>query len=141
MRSDPGPRVKPSVVLPAMPGGRPRPLTEPEIAHFDLVAPSTARRARLMVVPVLPPGAAGTTVGRWVLLRAGHERRHALIAHELVHVEQWRDQGRIGFLVRYLTAYLVSRGRGAAHGAAYLAIPAEQEARERAAVWSSGHWL
>jgi hypothetical protein len=121
--------------------GERRPLTGDEIAHFDLVAPSTAARARVMVVPVLPPGASGMTVGRWVLLRRGHERRHALIAHELVHVEQWRDQGPVRFLARYLAAYLAGRRTGAAHRAAYLAIPAEQEARDRTEVWSAGFWL
>lgn len=121
--------------------GERRPLTEAELAHFDIVAPSTARRARLMVVPVLAPGASGMTIGRWVLLRKGHERRHGLIAHELVHVEQWRDLGRLRFLTRYLAAYIASRRTGAAHRAAYLAIPAEKEARDRAEAWSSGYWL
>ena len=121
--------------------GEQRPLTEAEIAHFDLVAPSTARRARVRVVPVLPPGASGMTIGRRVLLRKGHERRHALIAHELVHVEQWRDQGRVRFLTRYLADYLRSRGAGARHRVAYLAIPAEQEARDRTEVWSERFWL
>jgi hypothetical protein len=118
-----------------------RPLTEAEVAHFDLVAPSTARRARLMAVPRLTPGAAGMTIGRWVLLRTGHEHRPALIAHELVHVEQWRDQGPVRFLSGYLASYFAARRAGATHRAAYLAIPAEQAARERAEVWSSGHRL
>ena len=125
----------------AMAAGEQRSLTEAEIAHFDLVAPSTARRARLACVPVLPPGAAGMTLGRWILLRSGHERRHALIAHELVHVEQWRDAGRLRFLTRYLEAYLAGRRAGLPHRAAYLGIPAEEEARERTAVWSAGYWL
>ena len=94
-----------------------------------------------MVVPFLPPGSAGMTIGRRVLLRRDHERRHALIAHELVHVEQWRDQGRVRFLTRYLADYLRSRGAGARHRAAYLAIPAEQEARDRTEAWSAGFWL
>jgi hypothetical protein len=134
-------RVPPPVQPRAMAVGERRALTEEEVAHFDLVAPSTARRARLRAVPVLPPGAAGMTLGRWVLLRRGHERRHALIAHELVHVEQWHGAGRAGFLRAYLRSYLGSRRRGATHRAAYLAIPAEAEARERTAVWSARYWL
>ena len=114
-----------------------RALTESEVAHFDLVAPSTARRARLMVVPVLPPGAHGMTVGRWVLVHPGHEQRPALIAHELVHVEQWRDLRTGRFLGRYLRAYAAGRGGGLVHRAAYLAIPAEQEARDRTKAWLS----
>lgn len=125
----------------AMAAGGQRSLTEAEITHFDLVAPSTARRARLACVRVLPPGAAGMAVGRWVLLRAGHERRHGLIAHELVHVEQWLDAGWWRFLARYLADYVARRRAGLSHRAAYLAIPAEEEARQRAEVWSASSWL
>jgi hypothetical protein len=77
----------------------------------------------------LTPGVAGMTIGRWILLRRGHEDDTALIAHELVHVRQWREQGAIRFLVRYLGAYLRGRRSGLDHGAAYSAIPAEVEAR------------
>ena len=45
------------------------------------------------VVPVLTPGIAGMTLGRWILLRRGHEHDRGLIAHELVHVRQWRELG------------------------------------------------
>jgi hypothetical protein len=121
--------------LPAMAVWDRRALTEDDVARFDLVAPSTVRRARLMVVPVLAPGAQGMTLGRWILLRPGHQQRAALIAHELVHVEQWRDLRAGRFLRRYLQAYAESRGRGLVHRAAYLAIPAEQEARDRTEAW------
>jgi hypothetical protein len=134
-------RVPPSVEPPAMAVGARRALSAAEVAHFDLVAPSTARRARLAVVPLLPPGSSGMTLGRWVLLRPGHERRHALIAHELVHVEQWRDDGPLRFLRDYLSAYVRARRRGDAHRAAYLAIPAEEQARDRTERWSSRYWL
>lgn len=116
-----------------------RNLTDEEVAHFDLVAPSTARRARLLVVPFLPPGAAGMTLGRWVLVRDGHQRREDLVAHELVHVEQWRDLRPRHFLTRYLRSYVRLRSGGLAHRAAYLAIPFEQEARERAGAWRARH--
>ena len=42
------------------------------------------------------------TLGRWILLRRGHEHDRGLIAHELVHVRQWRELGAVRFLVRYL---------------------------------------
>ena len=134
-------RTNPSVQPRAMRIGERRVLTEAEIAHFDLVAASTARRARLLVVRRLARGSAGMTLGRWILLRKGHERRHALIAHELVHIEQWRDQGRLRFLTSYLGAYVSERFRGARHRDAYLTIPAEQEARDRTGAWSAGYWL
>jgi hypothetical protein len=56
-----------------------------------------------------------------------------LIIHELMHVEQWRRHGTIGFLRRYLGDYLRNRFAGAGHHAAYEAIAAEAEARSAAA--------
>jgi hypothetical protein len=96
---------------------------------FKHVPARDLRRARLVVVPVLTPGIAGMTLGRWILVRRGHEHDRDLIAHELVHVRQWRELGSVGFLVRYLGAYMRSRWRGLSHQAAYEAIPLEVEAR------------
>ena len=74
------------------------------------------------------PGAAATALGRFVFVRersAGSER---LIRHELVHVQQWRSHGVLGFLRRYLRAYLGWRLRRYPHWAAYRRIPLEIEA-------------
>jgi hypothetical protein len=98
-------------------------------AAFDHVAPLDARRARLVTVPWLTPGVAGLTLGRWVLLRRGCEDDVGLIAHELVHVRQYREQGPVRFLAQYLLAYGRGRLTGLGHAAAYAAIPAEVEAR------------
>jgi hypothetical protein len=121
--------------LPVMALWARRSLTDDEITRFDLVARSTAQWARLVVVPFLAPGAGGMTVGRWILLRRGQEHRAALVAHELVHVEQFRNLRTRAFLVRYLRSYFMSRRGGVLHRAAYLAIPAEQEARDRTQAW------
>ena len=99
------------------------------VAALDHVAPIDARRARLVLVPWLMPGVAGVTLGRWILLRRGREGDLGLIAHELVHVRQWREQGALRFLAAYLVAYGRGRGAGLDHAAAYAAIPAEVEAR------------
>lgn len=88
-----------------------------------------AARARVVVVPWLAAGIAGMTVGRWMLIRQGHETGRALLAHELVHVRQWREDGALRFLARYLAAYALGRVRGLGHGDAYRAIPYEAEAR------------
>ena len=96
---------------------------------FTHVPARDLQRARLVVVPVLTPGIAGMTLGRWILVRRGHEHDRALIAHELVHVRQWRELGALRFLVRYLGAYMRSRSGGLSHQAAYEAIPLEVEAR------------
>ena len=96
---------------------------------FTHVPARDLQRARVVVVPVLTPGIAGMTLGRWILVRRGHEHDRALIAHELVHVRQWRELGSVRFLVRYLGAYAQSRWHGLGHQAAYEAIPLEAEAR------------
>jgi hypothetical protein len=96
---------------------------------FTHVPARDLQRARLVVVPVLTPGIAGMTLSRWILVRRGHEHDHDLIAHELVHVRQWRELGAVRFLARYLGAYMRSRWRGLSHQAAYEAIPLEVEAR------------
>jgi hypothetical protein len=100
-----------------------------EITRFDVVPEIDRARARVVVVPRLTPGVAAMTVGRLVLVRRGHERDRALLAHELVHVRQWRELGVATFLWHYLRAYATSRARGTRHWDAYAAIPLEAEAR------------
>ena len=80
----------------------------------------------------MPPGASAITIGSTISLRtraAGNER---LLRHELVHVEQWRRLGVIGFLRRYLWAYARWRLRAHGHWDAYRRIPLEIEAEWRA---------
>jgi hypothetical protein len=115
-----------------------RRLTEVEVAAYDHVPPEIARRARVQRVPLLPRGASGMTIGRFVFLlddskRAGNSK---LIAHELVHVLQYRRQGYLAFSGRYLWHY----GRGMIrhrlrHRVAYRNIPAEIEAYAAADLW------
>jgi hypothetical protein len=71
------------------------------------------------------------TIGPWILMRRGHELDVDLIAHELVHVQQWRELGPLRFLIRYLGEYVKLRASGKDHWAAYSAISFEVEARER----------
>ena len=101
------------------------------VARFPHVEAVDVLRARFVVVPVLTPGVAGMTIGRWVLLRRGHAHDVGVVAHELVHVEQWRTPGPIRFLRAYLGAYARGRRDGLGHAAAYRAIPFEAEARDR----------
>lgn len=110
-----------------MPG--PRRFDAREREHFTHVPMQDLDRARLATVPVLTPGIAAVTLGRWILLRRGHEHDDGLIAHELVHVRQWRELGSLSFLARYVGAYARARRRGLRHQAAYEAIPLEVEAR------------
>jgi Domain of unknown function (DUF4157) len=100
-------------------------------ARFKHVPASDRDRARIVVVPVLTPGVVAMTLGRWILVRRGREHDVDLIAHELVHVQQWRERHALPFLVRYFGEYLRSRLAGAPHWAAYSAISFEVEARVR----------
>lgn len=51
-----------------------------------------------------------------------------LLAHEQVHVAQFRRFGFLGFVRRYLTSYAGWRLRGYGHWASYRRIPFEAEA-------------
>jgi hypothetical protein len=114
-----------------------RRLNPDEVASYDLVAPAIARRAVLIRVPVLPPGAVGLTSGRFVLLRRDEPEDGSsdLIAHELVHVRQFAEAGRLRFAATYLLAYLRNLVRFRRHRLAYLNIPAEQEAYRMSREW------
>lgn len=84
--------------------------------------------AIVVVSRLVAPGAAATTLGRVVLVRPDAAGSQRLMDHELVHVRQWRDLGVVGFLARYLGAYLRWRVRRYPHWAAYRRIPLEIEA-------------
>jgi hypothetical protein len=116
---------------------RARRLSPDEVAAYDLVPADIARRAVLVRVPVLPPGADGMTTGRFVLLRRDEptDGTSRLIAHELVHVRQFRELGRVGFAVRYFSAYLRNVVRFRRHRRAYYEIPQEIEAYDRSREW------
>ena len=52
-----------------------------------------------------------------------------LVVHELIHVNQWREEGYLRFAIRYVADYLKGRLRGRPHRRAYLEIGYEVEAR------------
>ena len=116
-----------------------RRLTPAEIAGYDLVSPELARRARVQKVPVLTPGVDGMTLGRVVLLLRDDDRsgQRALLAHELVHVQQYAELGVARFLWRYLREYGSNLWRLRSHRQAYEAISFEAEARAEAARWAA----
>ena len=76
----------------------------------------------------VPRGSSAITLGRIVIVRRRAAANERLLRHELVHVQQWRRLGIVGFLVRYVGAYLRWRARGFGHWAAYRRIPLEVEA-------------
>ena len=115
-----------------------RGLTDEEIERYDHIARSVAERVRIHSVRILPRGSSGMTLGRHVLLRRGEEDRKVLIAHELVHAQQFSLRGGPRFLRRYLRDYASALTRLKRHKPAYRAIPAEAEARELAGRWAQG---
>ncbi|MYG98616.1 MAG: DUF4157 domain-containing protein, partial [Acidimicrobiaceae bacterium] len=89
--------------------------------------------------PVLSPGMHGMTLGRLILVLRDDDRsgRRTLLAHELVHVEQYAELGTARFLRRYVGEYFVNLWRLRNHRQAYEAISLEAEARAAAARWWS----
>ena len=116
-----------------------RRLTPQEVAGYDLVPAEIARRARVQRVPLLTPGIQGMTLGRLILVLRDNERsgRRVLLAHELMHVQQYAKLGVARFLWRYLREYARHLWRLRSHRKAYQAISFEAEARVAAARWLS----
>ena len=83
---------------------------------------------RVWVGGPVPPGASAITIGPVVSVRRRAANDERLMRHELVHVRQWRELGYVGFLRRYIGAYLRWRVRGYPHWGAYRRIPLEIEA-------------
>ena len=114
-----------------------RRLEGPELLAYDVVPTDLAAKVRVVEVPFLPNGADGMTVGMIIFVREDRDVSgdRALLAHELVHVRQYAEQGAVGFLTRYARDYLNGRRAGSSHRQAYLDIPAEQEARAEEKAW------
>jgi hypothetical protein len=115
-----------------------RRLNAAELDAYDLVPRAIAARARVQRVPLLPRGAHGMTLGRFVFVLRDDCRdgTSQLLAHELVHVRQYREQGYLSFSIRYLWHYGSGVVRLRSHRRAYRAIPAEAEAYAAAAAWN-----
>jgi hypothetical protein len=76
----------------------------------------------------VPPGSDAITLPGLIIVRRPAAADSLLLAHEQVHLRQWRRLGPFGFLRRYVGAYLRWRLRGYGHWAAYRRIPLEIEA-------------
>ncbi len=138
-----------------------RRLTPAEIDAYDLVSPQTARRVWVQRIPLLTPGCCGITIGRLVLIRSSHytpshdtpsydshlqgssagiiAAKQALLAHELVHAEQYARLGVRRFLWRYLREYFSNLLRLRSHRQAYKGISLEVEARTATTAWTNHH--
>jgi Domain of unknown function (DUF4157) len=86
------------------------------------------REGYWLLVGPAAPGATATTLGPLILMRPRGVGNRRLLRHELEHVRQWREQGVLGFLRRYLGAYARWRLQGYPHWGAYRRVPHEIEA-------------
>jgi hypothetical protein len=87
---------------------------------------------KLWIGGPVPPGAAAWTLGSLVIVRRHAVGSRLLLSHEAEHVQQWHEQGVVGFAVSYLGAYAANRLRGYGHDGAYRRIPQEVRAEWRA---------
>lgn len=117
-----------------------RELTPSERIAYTHVRSSTIDRARVRSLGWLPGQFKGITLGRTMFLttREPTDGTSTLIAHELVHVEQYSDRGWFGFLRWYLTDF--ARGLLAERNwmTAYRGVTAEVEARRTTQAWTLG---
>lgn len=91
---------------------------------------------KLWVGGPVPPGYDGITLGSLIIVRRDCAHSEALIAHERVHVDQWRTLGAPRFLAQYLWSYVRSRLAGHDHLSAYRRIPLEVDACWNASIAS-----
>lgn len=107
--------------------------------HIGSVRPDdvSVHRAPRILTRIWGRNTAAMTLGSHILIESSllekpGEHLSALIAHELIHVRQWREKGSFLFLVTYVRQYLLARVRGATHDVAYRGIALEVEARQGA---------
>ncbi len=100
------------------------------LADVDAVGVRPAPRwmVRAWVGPVAAMTLRSTIYVRADVLAGEPGNVARLLAHELVHVRQWRELGTLRFLGRYLGEYLRARFAGRSHADAYRAISLEREA-------------
>lgn len=122
-------------------GMAPRRLNRVELDSYTHIPRALAERVRVHEVSALPGSYVGITLGRHVVLATDvpDDGTSLLMAHELVHVRQWYEQGAVGFLRRYLFGFLRTLPTTRSWNASYRMIPAETEARVRADRWRSSH--
>jgi len=118
-------------------GLAPRRLNQVELDRYTHIPRALAERVRIHEIPALPGSYVGITLGRRVVLATDvpDDGTSLLMAHELVHVRQWWEQGAFGFVRRYVVGFVRSLPSTRSWNASYRAIPAEVEARTEAAIW------
>ena len=110
------------------------PRVDPDTVTVRVASPLFRRMWARGISAVTMPWAIYVTPGVMDRHLAGAEPRRTgrLMAHELMHVEQWRRLGGLRHLIQYVGDYLRGRVRGLTHWQAYRAVRLEQEARAAA---------
>ena len=67
---------------------------------------------RVVVGGPVPPQAEAITLGATIFVRKRSCEHQGLMAHELVHIRQFKEMGPVRFLARYLASYLRYRLSG-----------------------------
>lgn len=118
--------------------GRIRGLTEHEQRVYDVVDTALAAKVRVVDIPFIPGGYSGMTLWNWICLADPQPTTgtSTLLAHELVHVQQWHDQGAVTFSWTYLSAFVRGLRIHRSWKQAYRQIPQEVEARQSASNWA-----
>ena len=114
-----------------------RSLTAAERASYTHVRADVLERARIRTLRWMPGSFQGITLGRHIYLTTPEldDGTSRLIAHELVHVQQYADVGVVRFYLRYLADFARLLRLERKWMPAYRDIPAEAEARELTREW------
>jgi hypothetical protein len=116
-----------------------RPLNADEHLAYDHVDREVVARARVTIVRWLPAKSSGMCLNHTILIKVGRVSDPMLLAHELVHSQQWADYGILGFLRRYLWDYARGMAVERNHQATYRSLRFERAARAEAAAWRQRH--
>ena len=96
-------------------------------------------RVRIHQVRWLPNRAGAMTLRNHILFRETRDDPSYLMAHELVHVRQFAEQGTARFLFIYVVDYLGGLVKFRNHRLAYLNIGFESAARAEVDHWARRH--
>ncbi len=114
-----------------------RSLSAAELVAYDVIPEQLARRVRVLSIPALPGRYAAITLGKLIFVARdiAEDGTSELLAHELVHVGQWTNDGVIRFIGKYLSHFASGLRQHRSWHQAYRGILAEVEARSEASAW------
>ena len=114
-----------------------RPLNAAERSSYSHVRSDVLDRTRIKTLLWMPGTFQGITLGRHVFLTTPEldDGSSRLIAHELVHVQQYADGGVLRFFLRYLVDFSRCLRLQRKWMPAYRDIPVEAEARALTTQW------